>query len=109
MCITIFRSYTETTERSPFVAEDKDDARAASFSAHFHTLWPTSSSARLADVACHIIITTSVHAKRMAAMKRKRKILKGMWRGLIPGTSFLGFGIEQTPWNRFLFEKLLFD
>jgi hypothetical protein len=60
-------------------------------------------------MGCHIIITTSVNAKRLAGMKRKRNILREMCRGLILGTSFLGFGIEQSPWSRFLFEKLIFD
>jgi hypothetical protein len=58
---------------------------------------------------CHTVITTSVHAKRLARMKRKCNVLKEMWRGLILGSSFLGFGIDQTPWSRLLFEKLIFD
>jgi hypothetical protein len=68
-----------------------------------------SGSARLVDMGCHIIITTSVHAKRLARVKGKHNILKEMWRGLILGASFLGFGIDQTPWGRVLSEKLIFD
>jgi len=68
-----------------------------------------SSSARLLDMGCHMIITTIVHKKRLARMKRKHNVLKEMWRGLILGTSLLGFGIDQTPWSRLLFQKLIFD
>ena len=70
--------------------------------------WSMSSSARLVDMGCYMILTASVHAKRLARMERQHNVIKEMWRGLILGTSFLGFGIDRTPWSRVILEKLIF-
>jgi hypothetical protein len=52
-----------------------------------------------------VVFTTSVHAKRLGRLERKRNVLREMLRDLVLGTFFRGFGIDLTAWSRVLFEK----